>query len=561
MVKAKMCYILRKAFLHAEEGGPTMYSEARGQRNSSRFVQVLSAGCAALFIAVTAPVATATQWIKLSDGLSFSDVSRFVISPNGRYVAYSHDAAVDGAEELYIVAVQGGNPVRLSAPLPSGTNLTHFGFTPDSSRVVYIAPQDLGGVHELYSVPVSGGSYTKLNATLESGDSVTRFEISPDGTTVVYGAGDPMNPLNYADLHSVPVIGGTVQDLGVGGYSFEISPDSTLIVYSYGLPTNLHSIPIAGGTVVQLNPTGTEASNWAFSPDGSRVIFTATEEGEFSWELYSLSPAGGSPVTLNDPLVTDGTVGFFKISPDGNRVVYRADQRTQGLLELFSVPIAGGTVVPLNGALVSSGDVKNFKISPDSSRVIYHADQQTDGVDELYSVPITGGMVVKLNGALVSGGDVLDFKISPDSAWVVYRADQTLDNLPLGYRVPLAGPYGMDELIWSAPYVSSWSKYEIDPTSSNVVVLGNWMLVDGVNRLWTATLAGTPDPTCTELVPKADFDPQGDIAAFSLGQYGNIVYRGDQDTDGETELYSIPIVVFIDGFDSGNPSAWSTTVP
>ena len=87
------------------------------------------------------------------------------------------------------------------------------------------------------------------------------------------------------------------------------------------------------------------------------------------------------------------------------------------------------------------------------------------------------------------------------------------------------------------------------------------MLVDGVNRLWTAALAGTPDPTCTELVPKADFDPDGDIAAFSLGQYGNIVYRGDQETDGKTELYSIPIVVFIDGFESGDSAAWSTTLP
>jgi Tol biopolymer transport system component len=538
-----------------------MYSEACGQRISSRLVQALTVGIAAMLMAVAAPMATASEWIKLSDGLGFSDVGKFVISPDGRYVAYKHDAAVDGAHELYVAAVQGGTPVRLSALLPSGTVVGAFDFTPDSSRVVYIVPQDDADVYELYSAPVSGGSYTKLNASLESDDWVRTFEISPDGSLVIYGAGDPFNPMGYVNLYSVPVGGGTVQDLGAGAFNFRISPDGTRIVYDVDLPTNLYSVPIGGGPVVQLNPVGTEIYSWAISPDSSRVIFRGTEEGTWAWELYSVPIAGGSPVTLNDPMVTDGFLHFFKISPDGSRVVYVADQETKDADELFSVPIAGGTVVPLNGLLVSGGDVHDFEISPDSSRVIYHADQQTGGVVELYSVPITGGMVVKLNGSLVSGGDVLDFKISPDSAWVVYRADQTLDELPVGYRVPIAGPYGMDEHIWSTPYASSWSDYEIDPTSSYVVVMGNKILVDGVVRLWSANLVGTPQPACTELVPKGDFDPDGDIAKFEMGPYGNIVYRGDQDIDGEIELYSIPIVVFVDGFETGDPSAWSRTVP
>jgi hypothetical protein len=156
-------------------------------------------------------------------------------------------------------------------------------------------------------------------------------------------------------------------------------------------------------------------------------------------------------------------------------------------------------------------------ISPDSQRVVYLADQQTDGVYELFSVPILGGAVTRLNDLLVAGGDVTSFKISDDSEWVVYVADQEIDGLPTGHRAPIAGPAGSAERIWYRAHAFDPWDYAIDTPRGRVIVNGNQTLVDGIVRLWSFPLAGSPDPGGgEELVPASAFDPDGDVVEFVL---------------------------------------------
>src|SRR5439155_9878102 len=105
----------------------------------------------------------------------------------------------------------------------------------------------------------------------------------------------------------------------------------------------------------------------------------------------------------------------LNFSPDSQTVVYTAKQNVDEVYELFSVPITGGTPVRLNAPLVPGGDVvdsppgysvpaNTFMITPDGTRVVYRADQDTNDVIELYSVPIGGGTPVKLNGPLADRG-------------------------------------------------------------------------------------------------------------------------------------------------------------
>ncbi|MGD8441368.1 MAG: hypothetical protein PVG53_12600 [Holophagae bacterium] len=510
---------------------------------------------AVVTLLVWSPVASAQWWLKLSDGLSFSDVRWFEIGPDGKRVVFGQDATVDEAVELYGVDAAGGSQVLLSDVLPSGSHAYGGVFTDDGSRVVYQADQDSIDVFELYSVPPDNGPSVKLNATLSSGESVHTFELCDDlvvySVSLTSGAGS---------LFTVPAAGGSVVDLETVAIlsRFKISADCTRIVFNHGLPYQLSSIPILGGMAVQLSPPGMETLGSVISPNSQRVVFQGSFEpaGFDELDLYSVPIAGGTAIKLNGEAVADGGVTWFAIAPTDARVVYISDQEADEVDELYSVPITGGGEIKLNGLLVSGGDVLDAQISPDGSRVVYRADQQTVNTDELYSVPIGGGTVVKLNGPLVSNGDVLDFTISPDSQWVVYRADELLDGYITGFRVPIAGPSAARELIWSRPAVLESYSYLIGPRSRFVFVRGNMVLVDSVKRLWQVNLAGTPEPNAVELIPVADFATGGDVDSFSFGPNGNIVYKADQDTDEEFELYGIPLV-FIDGFESGDTSNWT----
>lgn len=533
-------------------------------------------GWIAILVALTAPCGA--EWIRLSQGAAWSDVNGFVVSPNGRWVAYLQDAETDEAIEVWSVRLPAGAPVKLSGNLPANGFTGELGISPDSSRVVYLAQQDTAGVGELYSVPIGGpaGAAVKLNGALAPGGSVGSFHISPDSTRVVYAA--PQNLGNQSELYSVPISGPAssgveISQIAAGGYwtagNFAISPDGLWVVYrALGDLIlgghELYSVPIAGpaSSDVRLNVSlvlGGSVSSYQVSLDSTRVVFLAAVEMISNLELWSVPIAGpaGSGVLLDDDVVSQ-----VQISPDSEWALFVRDIGKS----LYSIPIAGpaAAAVKLNGALVAGGSVRGSAVSPDSSRAVYVADQQTDGVVEIYSVPIAGpaGAGIKLNRPLVNGGDVNTnaFRISPDSAWVVYAADQELDGLPTGHRAPLAGPAASDAQIWYSAY-SANPAFEILADSKSVAVLGNHTFVDGIERIWTYPLAGTPVPQGTDWL-FGELQPDGDCGLFKTLPGGiGAVYVADQEVDELLDVYVLYFRLWGDDFEIGDSSRWSAEMP
>ncbi len=516
-----------------------------------------------------AAVGVAADAVKLSQGQSFSEVFSFDISPDGSLVAYNSNADIATAADLWLVSSNGGTPLRLSDPLPSGFSASSIRFSPDGGRVIYVV-NEFGLRKELHSVSVDGLHTVQLNASLPPPRSVGRFQISPDGAWVVFNAAS-------SDLYSIPIAGGDLVKLNTvpgtyRAFDFMISPDSVHVVFTaaWGDPNRerLYSVLISGGKPNGLSPSvvdmtrNVSISRAAISPDGAQVVFRSDHETEGLLELYSVPILGGGLVKLHPDLVDGQRVFPQQISLDSSRVVYISNLDSEDINELYSVPITGGDSLNLNSHLVEGGDVSTALISPDSSRVVYLADQQIDERFELYSVPITGGSVVKLNSTPVAGGDVgPDFVIAPDGSTVIYRADQDFNDWVRGYRAPLSGPSGNDEGLWFGPFnVAAVPVFEIFPTGRHVVVSGVAIFADSIERLWLHPIVGTPDPAGIELISSDDFHPDGDVSEFAVGANGTIVYIADQDTDERFELYAIPLV-FTDGFESGDTSSWSSSVP
>ena len=135
------------------------------------------------------------------------------------------------------------------------------------------------------------------------------------------------------------------------------------------------------------------------------------------------------PRQLSHSALGPGRVTSFAFTPDGERVVYVASQALDNVFELFVVPVRGGRhPVRLNAPLVDRGDVVEFAIRPDGTRVLYLADQEVDRAYELYSVSIHGGVVSKVNAPL-AGRSLGDFIIDPRGQRVVYNGEQESDDV------------------------------------------------------------------------------------------------------------------------------------
>jgi Tol biopolymer transport system component len=526
-----------------------------------------------LALAWTPMASTADEWHRLTEGGSESDVydDYFSVSPDGNWVAYSHDRDVEDAFEVFTVRVDGTTPpVRIGGLLPAGSPPGSIRISPDSSRIVFISPQDTFGVPELYSAPIAGGPTVKLNGPLVAGGSAVFFLINATSDRVIYYADEEGD--GVFELFSVAITGGAARKLNAqlppGGdvVSYKLNPAGDHVIYTADQEVDnrveLFSVPILGGLPIKLNgtlvPDG-DVTDLQFCGSTDRVLYRADQQSGDVFELYSVSMTGGGPVKLSGTMTPGGDVfgSDIQCSPAGDRVTYLADQDTDGVRELYGVAGTGGAVVKLNGPLVAGGTVVSSAIASTGDRVVYFADQEIDQRYEVYSVPIAGGVPIKLNGDLINPGTVSNFQISPDGSWVVYRATQNFTFLPQLFRAPIDGPAGQDEQL-SVLRVDENGAWQIDPRGDRVIAVSSSS--QGVQRPWRIRLLDPLSLTPEEMVDDLDFAPGGNVSTFSSGlkiaTEGSIVYRADQSVDEQFELYSIPSPLFVDGFETGDTSAW-----
>ncbi len=405
---------IRLSSLRATAGQPEYIESYAISPDSKRVVFIGSQNEAGLLELYSVPImGPASAVTKLNRTLpEDADLWAFSISPDSKKVVYSADQDNAKTNEIYAVPIAGpaSAGIKLNDTVVNGGSLYAFVISPDSKRVIYRGDQDSVEVRELYSVPITGGvSPTKLNKTLVDNGDVEGFEIDPSSQLVVYSA--YQDDSNVEELYTVPI-------QGPASAGKKISPSMAYGVWKFNL-----------------------------SADGQRVVYTAYQDSASALELYSVpvQGPGSAAVKLNKTLVADGFVFLYEISEDSTRVVYSAEQDLQGQYELYSVAIGGpaSAGLKLSGQLASDGGVMRFGISPDSRHVVYTAKKQGESpTTELYSIPITGpsSAGVKLNGPLVNGGTAWYFEISPDATQVAYLADANELDQDEVFTVPITGP-------------------------------------------------------------------------------------------------------------------------
>jgi Tol biopolymer transport system component len=290
--------------------------------------------------------------------------------------------------EIWVMAADGSAQTRL---LPAGNGMEYSlpTWSPDGRTIAFtrwqVGSEDTAA--ELWSVGLDGASSHQIL----SGQARSWVPAwSPDGTWIAYtvdatrpnspiAAGGPQ-PGNAPDLQPasgptqlwlVHPDGSGAHQLTTGGFgntSASWSPDGSRIAFSSTRDGNgeIYVIGVDGSGEARL--TNAPASDWApaWAPDASRIAFTSDRTGDE--EIWSMRPDGTDLRQLSS---TPGINDLPAWSPDGSRIVFASDR--SGFLDLWSMAPDGGDLRNLTDSPALDEGHWGIAFSPDGNQIAYAA--------------------------------------------------------------------------------------------------------------------------------------------------------------------------------------------
>jgi dipeptidyl aminopeptidase/acylaminoacyl peptidase len=335
------------------------------------------------------------------DLLAMDRISEPRPSPKGDRVVFvvrtTDLEANRGRTDLWRVNADGSGLSRLTSDPASDNNPR---WAPDGQSVYFLSTRS--GSSQVWRLSASGGDAVQVTSLPLD---VANLTVSPDGSRLAFSlevfADCPTLVCTQERVNRKSKASGRLYEEGVGFFRHWDS-------WSDGRRNHLFTMPVAGGEPVDLTrgmnadvPSrpfgGTE--EFAFSPDGRTVVFTARDGGrEEPWstnfDLYSV-PADGSAPPRN---LTDANPAWDAqptFTPDGKALAYLAMSRPGYEADRFRIKLrdlaTGRERVIAEDWDRSAGGVI---FSPDG-RTLYTT--ATDvGQNPLFAIDVASGKVTKL---------------------------------------------------------------------------------------------------------------------------------------------------------------------
>lgn len=422
------------------------------------------------------------------------------------------------ASELWVMEGDGSHQTRLLEAGPE-ENLGYASWTSDGARIAYtsfVIPGDNleAGQASIWSVRADGsGRRTDLFGL--DWNWIPRW--SPDGAWLAFtreapggpwmqggpagpapgggpqgGAQGPLSvPLPQADIWRVAAGGGKPQRLtdSAGDDRAPVySPDGSRIVFDSTRDGNTEIYVMNADGSQQRRLTNDDGEDWgaSWSPDGRQIAFNSSRNSDM--DIYVMA-ADGTDVRR---LTFGGTANVAPTwSPDGQRLAYTArDAANNG--QIMAVDLAGGTPRDLSRDAAFADEVWTGGWGPDGrivfDRVTNPASDTTGIIHEdlaAAALLITAGLVAAV--LVVLAGVTLPFGGLTAAAVIGFAlaSAPTMDwrFVPVGLVVGLAA----DLLAWRLPPV--WRSRLIGAITAGMVVLGSGLAVLITARLaWSPTL-------------------------------------------------------------------------
>ena len=330
------------------------------------------------------------------------------------------------------------------------------------------------------------------------------------------------------------------QDFSQAG-KLKISPDGVWAVYVQDAETELAGelwrVRVEGGAPARVSgplPADSEVQSFVVSPNSQWVAYTAPEDDLDHLDLYSASlvnPAGGG-LKLNSTLSPGEKVKTMRFAPDSSRVVFAVGPDS-GIetTALWSAKPDGSDLDLLLG-LMDNEEIPTWLITGDSQFVLLIADWATAGSSVL-RVPLVGGGLFELSSDLPAPRDAMAIAASPDGVVAAYSANRDgADRFEI-FRVPVAGG-SPQQISGEFGFEDAATSPQFSPDGSRVVYM---VVKAGGNEIWSVE----PDGDGNVKLNGALVD-LGAVLTFKISpDSSRVVYRADQQTNDEYELYTVPI--------------------
>lgn len=221
-------------------------------------------------------------------------------------------------------------------------------------------------------------------------------------------------------------------------------------------------------------PDGSAFSNPQLAPDGRRVLVTRVLATNSDLWLIDITRSNTSRFTSDARIDTNAIW-----SPDGSRVAFASSRN--GNFDLFEKPASSATDErPL---LVTEQNKSTMDWSPDGHTLLYAVQDAKNGSD-LWALPLEG--VGEPFPVVASGFDDVQGQFSPvDGHWVAYASNETGSYQV--YVKPVAGPGGRVPVSTAGGFYPRWRR---DGQMLFYVAADGWMMAVPIG---VTSRAGVPE--------------------------------------------------------------------
>ena len=269
---------------------------------------------------------------------------------NGDIVFVQHTQNDNG---LYI---RNANNGQVTKELGRGLE-RHPNWSPDGIWIAFDAPLADDGQPQVMLWNRNGQARVLTNDP----HSATDPDFSPDGESIAY----VNHGANGSDIATMAADGSNQEPLTNAGFngSPDYSPDGSLISYIHS-EGGRYSVRVVtpDGASDRLVYAG-QSLLWgsAFSPDGSRILFSEFRGGQ--WDLATARLADGQTEWLSDTPDFDETHASY--SPDGTRLLFTRGVPQQNGSELFTSDLAHQDLQRISeaGAPAQQGDWQSVQVA------------------------------------------------------------------------------------------------------------------------------------------------------------------------------------------------------
>lgn len=341
--------------------------------------------------------------------------SQPAFSPDGNQIAFVWSGEKEGAWDIYVRLVDGGNWVRLTSHPGDDVNPV---WSPDGRTIAfYRSTNDGDGI---FLVPSLGGAERKLTETWANrfGFGIhTWLHWSPNGKWLVLS--DKTSSQEPFSLYLLSPETGEKRRLTtppasvIGDCSPAFSPDGKLLAFVRVISAvvgEVYLLSLDGGDPRQMTFSGEGISNLAWTPNGREIVFSSRYGGKSS--LLRLPVEGGSPQWLT---ASGSGTQYPTFSQQGNRLAWA---RNTDNTDIFRVALKSEAEAnqALANLIASTAIETSPRYSPDGKRIAFVSNRS--GSDEIWVCGSEGENPIRLTsfrGPLVGSPSW-----SPDGRQIVF---------------------------------------------------------------------------------------------------------------------------------------------